>query len=256
MIPPHKSDSNSSGVLINKRPADNIPQYHNPKTIPSGENALRGINAHLIHLCWFDTPQEKTPPPAPRADLEAPNTKPLLQILAKNKEKLNKGCTLKVQAFIDLPDNYRNPTFPKLLADRIQYGTKIGYTGPPSARTRTGNLQSASLDPNNITREIAEELSLGRLQQVDQLPSKHYCSPIGLTPKRKQGIQTGWRRIFHLSSPKDNSVNDHIPRAYGTLAYETFSNAVKSTTKSGKGSILLKRDLKSAFRKIPVCNED
>ena len=118
------------------------------------------------------------------------------------------------------------------------------------------NLPSALLNPDNITKEIAEELSLGRLRQVDQLPSKYYCSPIGLTPKRKEGIQTGWRRIFHLSSPDGDSVNDHIPKEYGTLAYETFRDAVKSIAKSGKGSILLKRDLKAAFRKIPVCKED
>ena len=97
---------------------------------------------------------------------------------------------MNVQGFIDLLDDYPNPMFPKLLVEIIQYGTKIGYTGPLSTRVRTNNLLSASLDPDNITREIVEELSLRRLRKVDQLPTKYYCSPIGLTPKRKEGRQT------------------------------------------------------------------
>ena len=66
----------------------------------------------------------------------------------------------------------------------------------------------------------------------------------------------GWRRIFNLSSLINNSVNDHIPPRYGTLQYQTFQAAVQAVAQAGRGSTLMKRDLKAAFRMIPICTED
>jgi hypothetical protein len=71
-----------------------------------------------------------------------------------------------------------------------------------------------------------------------------------------EGKQTGWRRIFDLSSPKNQSVNDHIAKEFGYLQYETFDEAVAAIAIAGQNATLLKRDLKSAFRMIPVCTED
>jgi len=71
-----------------------------------------------------------------------------------------------------------------------------------------------------------------------------------------EGKQTGWRRIFDLSSPKNQSVNDHIAKEFGYLQYETFDEAVAAIATAGQNATLLKRDLKSAFRMVPVCTED
>jgi len=60
------------------------------------------------------------------------------------------------------------------------------------------------------------------------------------------------RVIFDLSSPRGFSVNDGIPKEYGTLVYETLNNAVQLIAQAGKGAVLAKRDLKAAFRHIPV----
>jgi hypothetical protein len=61
---------------------------------------------------------------------------------------------------------------------------------------------------------------------LDSLPSHYYCSPIGLVPKKTDGVQTGWRIIFDLSCPEGCSVNDGILKEYGTITYEplTVSN--------------------------------
>ena len=154
--------------------------------------------------------------PAATTPLERPNTKPLYSLLA----------------------------------------AKIGYSGPSSAKVKRSNHPSAKYNVDVISEEIAKELSLGRLREFKELPERYYCSPLGLVPKVADGKQSGWRRIFDLSSPTGNSVNDHIPPEFGTLQYETFKSAVQAIAKAGKGSMLMKRDLKSAFRMIPICTED
>ena len=84
------------------------------------------------------------------------------------------------------------------------------------------------------------------------LPDHYFCSPIGLVPKMNDGIHTGWRPIFDLSCPESRSVNDGIPTEYGAIIYETLDNAIQLVAYAGRGAILMKRDLKSAFRHIPV----
>ena len=66
------------------------------------------------------------------------------------------------------------------------------------------------------------------------------------------GVQIGWRVIFDLSSLEDHSVNDNIPKEYGTIIYETLEDAICMVAQAGKGAIMMKRDLKSAFRHVPI----
>lgn len=187
---------------------------------------------------------------------ERPNTKPLYRLLAARKTEINSNCPLRISSFLELLEDYPSPEFPTLLADIIKYGAKIGYSGPPNATIKRPNHPSAKFNTDVISEEIAKELSLGRLRKFKNLPEKYYCSPLGLVPKVADGKQTGWRRIHDLSSPAGKSVNDHIQPEFGTLQYETFKSAVQAIAESGQGSMLMKRDLKSAFRMIPICTED
>ena len=70
------------------------------------------------------------------------------------------------------------------------------------------------------------------------------------------GVQVGWRVIFDLSSPESRSVNDGIPKKYGAIVYETLNDAIKPIAKAGRGAVMMKWDLKSAFRHIPVSQRD
>ena len=63
---------------------------------------------------------------------------------------------------------------------------------------------------------------------------------------------TGWRVIFDLSSPEGASVNDGIPKEYGTLVYETLNDAIQLIAQAGRGAVMMKRDLKAAFRHVPI----
>jgi RNase H./Reverse transcriptase (RNA-dependent DNA polymerase). len=186
-----------------------------------------------------------------------PNTKPLFHPLAKERIPFNSICPLRSHAFLNLLADYPSPEFPVLLADIITYGAKLGYEGPFNLKVKQNNHPSVVRSHNQvISDELQKELALGRLQKLDTLPQSYYCSPLGLVPKTENGNQTGWRRIFDLSSPTGNSVNDYINPAFGTLQYETFDDAINAIAASGKGSVMMKRDLKAAFRMIPVCTED
>ena len=95
------------------------------------------------------------------------------------------------------------------------------------------------------------------MKAISQLPSdKHSCSPLGLTTKKTDSVQTGWRLIFDLSAPSRRSVNDGIPKGYGAISYESLAYAIKLVQEHGKGCKMIKRDLKSAFRHIPVAASD
>jgi hypothetical protein len=114
------------------------------------------------------------------------------------------------------------------------------------------NHKSATSHTDTIEAHIKSELSKGRIKVLSQLPTHYFCSPIGLVPKKQDGIQTGWRTIFDLSFPESHSVNDGIPKEFGAIAYESLGKAISLIAKAGPGAILMKRDLKSAFRHIPV----
>ena len=95
-------------------------------------------------------------------------------------------------------------------------------------------------------------MAKGRIKEIESLPENFYCSPIGLVSKLLDGKQTGWRTIFDLSSSEGHSVNDGIPKHYGGIVYETLNDAIRLVAQAGKGAVMVKRDIKSAFRHIPT----
>jgi hypothetical protein len=133
-------------------------------------------------------------------------------------------------------------------------GARVGFQGIPAGHVQRQNHSTAYAHPEIITESIQSELRKGRIKQISEsdLPDNVFCSPIGLTPKLANGIQTGWRVIFDLSCPEGSSVNDGIPKEYGTLVYETLNDAVQLVAQAGKGAIMMKRDLKAAFRHVPM----
>jgi hypothetical protein len=66
----------------------------------------------------------------------------------------------------------------------------------------------------------------------------------------------GWRRIHHLSFPDDTSVNAFIPHEFGAIVYVTFDEIINDIIAAGRHSIIIKRDIKEAFRNIPVAIPD
>lgn len=73
-------------------------------------------------------------------------------------------------------------------------------------------------------------------------------SPLGLVSKH----DGGFRRIHHLSHPRGHSVNDHIPDKAGELRYRRFQRVLEFILKAGRHCIIIKRDIKDAFRNVTV----
>jgi hypothetical protein len=142
-----------------------------------------------------------------------------------------------------------------MLADIARFGARVGYEGP-HVRIRGRNHSSVYRISDDITQNIMEECTMGRVAHVPTLPPAFFISPLGAVEKRAGGQRTGWRRIHDLSFPQGSSVNDGIPAHYGSLQYETLDDAIRLIASCGHRATLRKRDLKDAFRTISISPYD
>ena len=72
-----------------------------------------------------------------------------------------------------------------------------------------------------------------------------------------KGHQTGkWRLIVDLSAPKGASVNDGIRPELCSLTYASVDDAVRVVLRLGRGCIIAKLDIRSAYRIVPVHPDD
>ena len=63
-------------------------------------------------------------------------------------------------------------------------------------------------------------------------------------------------RIHHLSYPAGKSTNDGIPIIAHAIEYVTLENIFNMVVRTGRGCLLIKKDINYAFRNIPVVEED
>jgi len=163
---------------------------------------------------------------------------------------------LKLERWQHLLRGYPDQAFPQLLAGIATHGARVGYEGP-FLRVHRLNHASAFRISDEITKNIISEVSLDRVREVYTLPQFYYViSPLGAVEKKANGVRTGWRRIHDLSFPHGNSVNDGIPEHYGALLYQTLDDAIHLIAERGHNVTLRKRDLKDAFRSIPISPYD
>lgn len=114
----------------------------------------------------------------------------------------------------------------------------------------TKNLKSVLENPHIALEKVENEIQLGRIAGPFQYSpiSNLRCSPIGVIPKKT----SGWRLITHLSYPTFGSVNDFIDEKFTSVQYSLFDNAVSIVRNLGKGALIRKKDIKSAFRLLPI----
>jgi hypothetical protein len=127
---------------------------------------------------------------------------------------------------------------------------RIGFNRSNSLCPAEANLPSASLHTASISSYIQEELTSRKL--VVAMATQ--ISPIGLIPKK--GRPNKFRMIVDLSSPKGQSVNDGIDPSNCSFHYSSITDAAKRVVECGRGALMAKLDLKSAYRMVPVHPED
>ena len=78
----------------------------------------------------------------------------------------------------------------------------------------------------------------------------------GFVPPHFSHSLRKYRLIQNLSYPDGNSVNTFIDRNVASVKYASFDDAVQKVLQLGRGSLMAKTDIDSAFRIIPVNPDD
>lgn len=81
-----------------------------------------------------------------------------------------------------------------------------------------------------------------------------HISRIGAVPKGHAPRK--WRIITDLSYPEGRSVNDGIDPSLCSLSYISVDSVASIAAKLGRGSLLAKIDIESAYRLVPVHPDD
>lgn len=143
---------------------------------------------------------------------------------------------------------------PQVLSNILYFGARIGCTGfKENTYMLSQNLQSAQLAPATMTDKLAADIRLCRVTIIGLKPPIPFISsPLGFAPKHDGGL----RRIHHLSHPRKTSVNAHIDAEASTMKYTCIKDILKLVVAAGRHCTIVKRDIKDAFRTIPVAPED
>ena len=135
-------------------------------------------------------------------------------------------------------------------------GFRIGFDYENcSWRGAQSNMLSARQNAQVIDEYLRVEREKGRVVgPADPEQCRIQVNRFGVIPKSHQPGK--WRLIVDLSYPEGASVNDGIDPALCSLSYTSVDWAVKLIVAAGRGSLLAKLDLESAYRMIPVHPDD
>ena len=140
----------------------------------------------------------------------------------------------------------------------LEKGFKKGFSIPFEG-SREGfmakNHSSVNNNPSIVRKKLEEEIKEGRVAgPFESIPMPNLrVSPMGLVPKSTPG---DYRLIFDLSFPHGSSINDGIPDGQSSVTYTHFDEVTRMVRELGKDCFLVKVDIKSAFRLLPINPED
>ena len=154
-------------------------------------------------------------------------------------------------------NSHPDQSYANFMLQGIASGFRIGFQYSAHAcLASTRNHPSALECPSVISESLSKEVAAGRL--FGPLNPSHYpqvqVSSLGTVPKKH--VQNKWRLILDLSHPKGHSVNDGINKPLCSLTYTRVDNVVQKVITRGKGTLLAKIDIESAFRNVPVHPHD
>ena len=138
----------------------------------------------------------------------------------------------------------------------LVYGFHIDVQESPILRSAKHNILLAKQNPEVVSNYLQSELEEGNIVgplSSHSLPDLH-INRIGAIPKKHQPGK--WRLITDLSAPEGFSVNDTIDPQLCSLSYITVQEVAAKAVELGKGSLIAKIYIKSAYRLIPICPHD
>ena len=161
---------------------------------------------------------------------------------------------LNVNRFSSLLLEHPDREFTSYVLKGLQYGFDIGFRGDRNVSVCSSNLPSAYMHVPFISDQLDTSCRRGETAGPFTAPPFPVlrCSGVGAVPKKNGKL----RMIHHLSSPAGDSVNDGIPSEPFSLHYISIDDAIDSIMSSSPPVYLSKLDIKSAFRQIPVREDD
>ncbi len=153
--------------------------------------------------------------------------------------------------------DHPDPEFAGYLLDGIRLGFRVGFDRGHPCRSAKRNMASAAHNATVIESYLERERTAGRIVgplTKEALGVQVQISRFGVIPKNHQPGK--WRLIVDLSYPKGGSVNEGIEPELCSLSYASVDDAVRQVLAMGKGTLLAKLDLESAYRIIPVHPDD
>lgn len=155
-------------------------------------------------------------------------------------------------------ESHPDRAYATYIADGLRDGFRIGFDyRTRQLNSRRRNHPSCLAKPSTVKERILAEVAAGRLLGPisSGLPAAPiHLSPMGLIPKPHQPNK--FRLIVDLSTPSGKSVNDGISSNLSTLKYASVDDAVAMIQALGRGTKLVKIDLKDAYRLVPVHPDD
>ena len=149
---------------------------------------------------------------------------------------------------------FPDPAVPATVLARICEGFRLGFKGN-HCKSLSANMRSASENPLVVDQYLLTEHSLGRVTGpfVSPLFPNLHVSWFGVIPKSQPGK---WRLILDLSHPPGLGVNDGIDPEEYAVKYIKVDDAIHHIMKLGRGTLLAKTEVKSAYRLLPVHQDD
>ena len=157
----------------------------------------------------------------------------------------DKGHTpINVVKLLQLLSSYPNTTVAAELSYGFAEDFRLMYTGP-RRNVMSKHLVSATEFQAETLAKLNKEVSSGIiLGPFNNIPiSTLHISPIGVIPK-PDGT---WRLITNLSHPINDCINSYINEKYSKVCYSSLDNILDKLYDLGKGALLGKIDIKSAF---------
>ncbi len=147
------------------------------------------------------------------------------------------------------------------LVDFLEFGWPINYCRSSQPISTHSNHRSAVQYANVVDADIATDIKDGAIMGpflVNPLPVPLVTSPLQ-TVSKSGG--TDRRVVVDLSFPFGHSVNDGIPKDQflGTavkLRYPSVDAFARMVQLKGQGCLMFKRDLKRAYKQLPLSPND
>ena len=153
--------------------------------------------------------------------------------------------------------DYPDQTAAAYVLTGLREGFHIGFeTSSVTLRSASSNMRSALVHPSVIDAYLETEVSHGRVAgpfTVPPYPNLH-VSRFGVIPKSNQPGK--WRLILDLSSPEGHSANDGIPKPPFSVQYVTVDSFIEGIMARGRGTLMAKFDVASAYRNVAVHPQD